>query len=118
MAEAKVRKRAFQEEYLIETEILHWLNRQPGTFAFKVETSGYYDASRGFYRKRKSKFFFKGTLDIVGCKAGEFFSIEVKTPKGRVSPEQKAFISFIVGAGGKATVCRSLADAQMFFQSI
>ena len=40
-----------------------------------------------------------------------FFALEVKTPKGRVSPEQVQFIDLVNRSGGYAAVVRSVDDA-------
>jgi hypothetical protein len=39
-----------------------------------------------------------------------FLAVEVKTPRGRVSKEQQAFIDAVNKAGGIAGVCRSVED--------
>ncbi len=54
-----------------------------------------------------------GSSDIVGLQAGtgKFFAIEVKTPKGRASKEQKQFIEHINKRGGIAGIARSPQDA-------
>lgn len=53
-----------------------------------------------------------GGCDIVGiCADGKFLGIEVKTPVGRVSPAQSAFIAAVRRHGGRAGVARSVEDA-------
>ena len=53
-----------------------------------------------------------GSADLIGLtKRGRFFAIEVKTPKGRISPEQLAWIEFVNQWGGFAAVARSLDEA-------
>lgn len=51
------------------------------------------------------------TLDMVGQQVAVFTSIEVKTPTGRVRPEQTAWLQAVHGAGGIAGVARSVDDA-------
>ena len=51
------------------------------------------------------------TPDMVGQQLAVFTSIEVKTPKGRVSPQQQAWMAVVQGAGGIAGVARSVCDA-------
>jgi hypothetical protein len=51
------------------------------------------------------------TPDMVGQQLAVFTSIEVKTPTGRIRPEQQAWLSCVQGAGGIAGVARSVADA-------
>jgi hypothetical protein len=51
------------------------------------------------------------TPDMVGTTVAIFASIEVKTPTGRVSPQQQAWMAVVQGAGGIAGVARSVCDA-------
>ena len=52
------------------------------------------------------------TPDMVGTKLAVFTSIEVKTPTGRIRPEQQAWLTTVQNAGGIAGVARSVTDAQ------
>lgn len=47
----------------------------------------------------------------IGLRLAVFTSIEVKTPTGRVRPEQHAWLNVVSGAGGLAGVARSTIDA-------
>jgi hypothetical protein len=51
------------------------------------------------------------TPDMVGSRVAIFTSIEVKTPTGRVRPEQQAWLETVHQAGGVAGVARSIDDA-------
>ena len=51
------------------------------------------------------------TADMVGQRVAVFTSIEVKTPTGRVSPEQRQWLEAVQTAGGIAGVARSVEDA-------
>jgi hypothetical protein len=51
------------------------------------------------------------TPDMVGQRIAVFTSIEVKTPTGRVSPEQRQWLETVQAAGGIAGVARSVDDA-------
>lgn len=51
------------------------------------------------------------TPDMVGQTLAVFTAIEVKD-RGRVTPEQQAFLTMVTQAGGLAGVARSLDDAQ------
>lgn len=54
----------------------------------------------------------KGSADLIGLTSkGIFFAIEVKTPKGRTSKEQEAFIKRVKEQRGIAGVARSPQDA-------
>lgn len=52
------------------------------------------------------------TPDMVGRQVAVFTSIEVKTPTGRVRPEQQAWLSAVQRAGGIAGIARSIQDAK------
>jgi hypothetical protein len=51
------------------------------------------------------------TPDMVGQRLAVFTSIEVKTPTGRVRPEQTAWLGAVQVAGGIAGIARSVPDA-------
>lgn len=52
------------------------------------------------------------TSEHVGRRLAVFAAVEVKTPKGRPTPEQTRFIEHIRSAGGRAGIARSEVDAQ------
>jgi len=52
----------------------------------------------------------KGVSDIIGIYKGRFLAIEVKTPKGKVTEAQRAFIDRVNKEGGIAFVARSVED--------
>ena len=52
------------------------------------------------------------TPDMVGQQVAVFTSIEVKTPTGRVQPEQKQWLEAVQAAGGIAGIARSVEDAE------
>jgi hypothetical protein len=51
------------------------------------------------------------TPDMVGQQVAVFLSIEVKTPTGRIQPEQQQWLDAVQAAGGIAGVARSVDDA-------
>jgi hypothetical protein len=51
------------------------------------------------------------TQEMVGQQVAVFTSIEVKTPTGRVKPEQQQWLDAVQKAGGIAGVARSVEDA-------
>ncbi len=55
------------------------------------------------------------TQAMVGTRLAVFTSIEVKTPTGRVRPEQQAWLAVVQGAGGIAGIARSVDDALQMF---
>jgi hypothetical protein len=52
------------------------------------------------------------TPDMVGQQVAVFTSIEVKTPTGRIRPEQQQWLETVQAAGGIAGVARSVEDAK------
>jgi hypothetical protein len=50
------------------------------------------------------------TPDMVGKPIAQFLSIEVKTPTGRVRPDQRNWADQITAAGGLAIIARSISD--------
>lgn len=51
------------------------------------------------------------TPEMIGSQVAVFTSIEVKTPTGRVQPEQQQWLDAVQAAGGIAGVARSVEDA-------
>jgi len=52
------------------------------------------------------------TPDMVGQQVAVFTSLEVKTPTGRIRPEQTNWLHTIKRAGGIAAIVRSIDDAR------
>jgi hypothetical protein len=53
------------------------------------------------------------TQAMVGTRLAIFTSIEVKTPTGRIRPEQQAWLETVQQAGGIAIIARSVPDAEL-----
>jgi hypothetical protein len=75
--------------------------------------------NRGLFREaRREKFLragleAKGASDLIGwLPDGKFLAIEVKTEKGRASPEQLKFIELVNAAGGVGFIARSGDDVR------
>jgi len=56
------------------------------------------------------------TPDMVGQTIGQFVSLEVKTPTGRVTPQQRNWLTMVRKFGGLAGVVRSIRDADDFLR--
>lgn len=92
----------------IENIILEYLMYR-SVFAWKNNTMGVYDKNRGTYRKNMNKYAINGVADILGVLPnGRMLAIEVKTPRGKVSPTQQKFIDRVNKEGGLAFVARDL----------
>jgi hypothetical protein len=50
------------------------------------------------------------TPEMVGQQVAVFVALEVKTPKGRATDEQKNFVNVVNAAGGKAAIVRSVSE--------
>ena len=53
----------------------------------------------------------KVTPDMVGTEIAQFVSLEIKTPDGRLTKQQKAWLDAVLKSGGIADVARSPEDA-------
>jgi hypothetical protein len=52
------------------------------------------------------------TPELVGLRLAQFVALEVKTAKGVLSPEQRAFLRLVQQFGGLAAACRSVGEAE------
>jgi hypothetical protein len=71
---------------------------------------GIYDPTRKTFRSR-SKYQIKGVSDILGIYKGRMLCLEVKTQKGRLSPEQKQFLEEMQALGAATACVRSVPEA-------
>jgi hypothetical protein len=55
---------------------------------------------------------------MVGQRIAIFTSIEVKTPNGRIRPEQQAWLDVVLRGGGIAGIARSVTDAQVLLSNL
>ncbi|MGE5446106.1 MAG: VRR-NUC domain-containing protein [Ignavibacteriales bacterium] len=67
------------------------------------------------FKKIRGSMGMRGILDIIGCWEGRYIELEVKTGKGKLSPEQRSRIEEIRKAGGMAEVVRSLEEVHRIF---
>jgi len=63
----------------------------------------------GFFRKL-SKWSIAGVPDIIMIYNGDFIGLEIKTPSGRQSPEQKAFETRCKNESGEYYIIRRIED--------
>ncbi len=105
-----------QSEKQIENQILEYLKFR-SVMAWKVKSVGTYDAKLRVFRK-PSPYYRKGVSDILGIFRGKPLAIEVKSIKGRTSPEQRAFLEDFAREGGIAMVARSIEDVERVLCSI
>lgn len=93
----------------IENSLLTYLKIK-GAFVWKNDSVGIYDPLRKVYRKKHSPHAIKGVSDILGIYKGLPLAIEVKSKKGRVSPEQHLFFETWFKHGGVGGIARSIDD--------
>jgi hypothetical protein len=104
-----------RSESEIQKAILQYLNAQPETFAFKVFSTGIPDFKRqGGFRTNPNA----GVADIIGCKGGNFFAMEVKRPGGKLTEKQRGFLMCVNEARGYECVVFSLEDAVQAYSEI
>lgn len=57
------------------------------------------------------------TPDMIGQTLAVFVAVEVKSPTGRPTSEQTAFLEHVRAAGGLAGIARSVKDAEQILQA-
>lgn len=84
-------------------------------------------------KKRFMRFGMPGSADIIGIlspkrflqfdgsyrtdEGGQFWAIEVKAAKGKLSPAQESFRDAVIANGGKYTLARSVEDVEKALNS-
>jgi len=105
-----------QTEKQIENQIISTL-RILGVYCWKNQSVGIFDPSKKIFRRSNNANHLKGVSDILGIINGKLLAIEVKSAKGRMSIEQKAFLQNIRDQGGIAFEARSITDVAKHLQS-
>lgn len=59
-----------------------------------------------------------GGSDLIGVFRGRAIFVEIKTPTGRQSPEQKTFEQLVQGKGGIYVIVRSIDDARALIERL
>jgi hypothetical protein len=106
-------------EAAIQQDIRLALGQTPGLRVFRQNVGAYKDPRSG----RVIRYgLHTGSADLIGWQSvvitpamvgqrfARFVSIEVKTPTGRLSPEQSTWQAAVQRAGGIAVVARSVDD--------
>ena len=96
-------------EGVIKNSIMEYLSLLSDGMFWIHDSIGVFDPVKRCYRRR-SKYHRNGVSDILGLYRGKSVAIEVKTPKGRLSPEQDLFLKDFASHGGIAIVARSRED--------
>lgn len=101
-----------QYEHIIQCGIARFLNcaLPDDCIWYAIPNGGARDAVTG--KKLKDEGVKAGAPDIVLVSRGQPIGLEVKTPKGRLSPEQKSFHEAAKSAGMPCLVVRSIEDVE------
>lgn len=100
-------------EKAIQSDILLAIGRLPGMLAWRNNTGSLPNPHGG-----RISFGLVGSPDILGCYYGRFVGIEVKTPTGRQSDQQRKFQAALTRSGGVYIVARSADDALTALQQL
>jgi hypothetical protein len=97
-----------QTESQLVSACLAWLQLHR-VLAWRSNNAGIFDPARRCFRGFRG---LKGVSDILGIlpPAGRLLAVECKGRRGRLSPEQKAFLRAVTEAGGLALVVRDLGE--------
>ena len=101
-------------EGTIQLAVMKYLKSE-GVFSWRNNNQGSYDRKRGIYVS--NPYIMRGVPDIIAVipaenNIGQFVGFEVKTPKGRQSPDQKLYEKRLTKHGGRYFIVRSVADAK------
>lgn len=102
------------QETKIQNKILAAL-KKAGIFSWRCNNGAVWDSKLHTYR---SGITLKGVPDIIGVfpgGKGVFLAVEVKTDKGRQSPDQLLFQRRLEGEGGIYILARSVDDVKKLF---
>ena len=95
----------------IQREICRYL-RQKGALFMRINNTPVYDPKLRQYRAM-GEYALKGVPDIIVVDAyGLFIGIEVKSSKGKLSPDQLLFKKRLEKKGGIYIVARSVKDVE------
>lgn len=97
-------KPAAQYERDIQAAVRLALGSDPGLVLFRN--------SVGYDSNTRQRFgLCPGSADLVGCCDGRFIGLEIKSERGRSSPEQIRWAELIRSKGGFVAVVRSVDEA-------
>lgn len=90
-------------------EVLRTLRNHPAVAWAHRQNSGAIKTPEGQF----VRFGWRGCSDVIGqMRDGRLLAVEVKSPAGRLRPEQQQFLDTVNLAGGVGFVAKSLADVQ------
>jgi hypothetical protein len=104
----------FKEEYHIQTALIHWLRMQHPGVLFTIAPVGAIRIPAHVGAAYKRMGYSRGTPDILIFEPSKEYHglfVELKAPKGRLSPEQKEWLACLEDRGYQTAVCRSCEEA-------
>jgi hypothetical protein len=90
--------------YEAQNKLFWWRNN---SFAGYIQRA---NGSKGYIQNNKP-----GLPDLCVIYKGQFYGLEVKTPTGKMSPNQKEAEARITAAGGQYRVVRDVSDISAIF---
>lgn len=91
-----------------------WQNDSFPAMSIQKRTGG---QVTGYFRKRQTRFRPNGISDILGfTKDGRFLALEVKSEKGRLTPDQRTFLLAAKSSNCIAGCVRSLDDVELLLK--
>ena len=97
----------------IQSDILVAITALPDVLAWRANSGVGRTAAGNLLRANVP-----GCADILACCRGRFVGLEVKRPRGRPLPSQRAFRAAVERAGGVYAVVRSPDDALAVLRAI
>jgi hypothetical protein len=97
-------------EQQVKHEIMAVLKHVPQSQWRWIQSVGQFEAKRGIFRRQRGRWASKGVADILGCIAGHFVAIEVKSKTGVLSNDQRLYLEQVNRAGGTGFVARSAQE--------
>jgi hypothetical protein len=108
-----VAKKPVETANRITANIIRIINLQTGCVAYRINNVGVWDAAKNIHRKGNTE---KGIPDIIACIKGEFWGIEVKAGRDKMSEEQCMRKFEIINAKGKFFEVRSTDEFLKIFE--
>jgi len=93
--------------------VCEYLHKQ-GHFFFRVNNVGVYDTVKGIHRT-PPKWAMKGVSDVILVWKGKTYFIEIKSPVGKLSPDQIAFQAHVEDNDVDYFVVRSIDEIMRLF---
>lgn len=120
-----------KREYIVQKEILEYLHTprlKDVCYVWRNQSTGVFDPISGTFRMNKGLGRINGVADILGILGsasigadgslglGRLLAIEVKSSKGKPTPDQASFLLQVNNRGGLGFIARSVEDVEAVFK--